>query len=74
MLVIPSLGKILLNNPTVVPKILLEETIWSPVSSNDRQHDKIALIPEEVAIQRSVPSSAASLSSNVLTVGLVNLE
>ena len=57
-----------------MPKMLREETIWSPVLSRPIQVAVIADIPDAVATQRSAPSIAASLSSKARTVGLVKRE
>ena len=70
----PSLPRYWLNRTTVLPKMLREATISSPASSNPRQVDRIAAMPDAVATQRSPPSIAASRVSKVRTVGLVKRE
>ena len=62
------------NKPTVVPNMLLDETIRSPVFNRPSIVLNIADIPDEVAIQRSPFYIAASRCSNVLTVGFVKRE
>ena len=54
--------------------VLREQTISSPCCKNAMQTDKIAAIPELVAIARSPPSKAAKRSSKQRTVGLVKRE
>ena len=71
---IPYFGKTFENRLTVVPKILLEETICSPDFNRPSTVVNIAAIPDDVAMQRSPFSIAANRSSNTLTVGFVKRE
>ena len=54
----------------VEPNIEREHTMWSPALSRARHIIKMADMPEAVPMAASVPSSAASRCSKLLTVGL----
>ena len=58
----------------VEPNTDCEHTTWSPALSRPMHSSRIALMPLEVAIAASVPSSAASRCSMLATVGLVKRE
>ena len=47
-----------------------EHTTWSPALSKPRHIIRMADMPEDVPMAASVPSSAASRISMLLTVGL----
>ena len=68
----PKRLRMLLNNCTVDPNTLAEQTTWSPARKVAMQHDRIALMPLAVAMQASAPSSAARRSWKAVTVGLEN--
>ena len=63
-----------MNSIVVVPKMLREDTMWSPACSSPMQVARIAAMPEAVAPQLSPPSMAAKRCSNPRTVGLVKRE
>ena len=58
----------------VEPNTLCEQITWSPAFSSPMPSNRIALMPLDVAMQASMPSSAASRRSNIVTVGLVKRE
>ena len=62
------------NSITVEPNTLCEQMTWSPALSRPMPSSRIALMPDEVAMHASVPSSAAKRRSNIVTVGLVKRE
>ncbi len=64
----------LANRLTVEPKMLPEETMWSPLLSMPMHIDRIAAMPLAVATHISAPSIAARRSSKAVTVGLVKRE
>ena len=70
----PKRDRIVLKSCTVAPKMLRDATRWSPALSRPMQQVKIALIPDDVAMQASAPSSAASRSWNIATVGFEKRE
>ena len=70
----PNLGRTVVKSCTVAPKMLDDETMWSPPFISPMTHDRIAAMPEAVATQASAPSSAASRSWNAATVGLLKRE
>ncbi|MDT4780220.1 hypothetical protein FQZ97_124410 [compost metagenome] len=70
----PNFEKILPNSVMVEPKIARELTRWSPACIDDSTTDRIALMPEAVAMQACAPSSAARRDWNIDTVGLVKRE
>lgn len=74
VVVMPNLLKICENMPSVEPNRLRELTRWSPDCSAAITTDMMAAIPEAVAMQASPPSSAASRSWNIVTVGFVKRE
>ncbi|MNW05011.1 hypothetical protein D3C71_2011930 [compost metagenome] len=68
------MARIVLNSVMVEPKIDRELTKWSPDCSDASATDRIALMPDAVAMHASPPSSAASRDWNIDTVGLVKRE
>jgi hypothetical protein len=64
----------LLKSCTVAPNTALEHTMWSPALRSDIAVERIADMPEAVAMQASAPSSAARRSCSIDTVGLVKRE
>ena len=58
----------------VEPNTLREQITWSPAFSKAIAVSMIAAMPLEVAMQASLPSSAARRRSNIVTVGLVKRE
>ena len=70
----PNLANSRPNSMTVEPNTLCEQITWSPALSSPMPSSRIALMPEEVAMQASVPSSAARRRSIIVTVGLVKRE
>ena len=70
----PNLARIVVKSCTVAPKMLDDETTWSPPFASPITAARIADMPEAVATHASAPSSAASRSWNAATVGLVKRE
>ena len=70
----PKRARMVPNSVTVEPNTALEHTTWSPAFSSAIAVIRIADMPEAVARQLSAPSSAASRSWNIVTVGLVKRE
>ncbi len=62
------------NSMMVEPNTLREQTTWSPAFKRPMPSSRMALMPLEVAMQASAPSSAARRRSNIITVGLVKRE
>ena len=58
----------------VEPNTLWEQITWSPALSKPMHIKVMAAMPLAVPIQASVPSSAASRCSMLVTVGLVKRE
>ncbi len=67
----PKRGRMVPNNCCVAPKMLREATMCSPPFISAITVDRIAAMPVAVATQASAPSSAASRSCRLVTVGLV---
>ncbi len=59
---------------TVAPKMLDDETMWSPALRSPIAVARIAAIPDAVATQASAPSSAARRSCSIATVGFEKRE
>ena len=70
----PNLANSRPNSMTVEPNTLCEQTTWSPAFSRPMPSSRIALMPLDVAMHASVPSSAARRRSIIITVGLVKRE
>src|SRR5664280_123036 len=70
----PNLPNSRPNSTTVEPNTLCEQMTWSPAFSSPMHSSRMALMPDEVAMQASAPSSAARRRSNIVTVGLVKRE
>jgi len=63
-----------LKSRTVAPNTPAPQTTWSPALSRASAVARMAAMPELVATASSAPSSAASRSSNIRTVGLEKRE
>ena len=70
----PNFVSTFVKSCTVAPKMLDDETMWSPPFISPITQARIAAMPEAVATQASAPSSAASRSWNAATVGLLKRE
>ena len=73
-IVTPHLGKISVSTTWQELNIEADATTRSPALTRHAMDANIADIPVPVATQNSAPSSAASLSSNIATVGLPKRE
>src|SRR5262249_40144797 len=71
VVLMPNRGSQLLSSCTVAPNSPREATMWSPARAKHITQARIADMPDAVATQASAPSSAASRSCNMSTVGLV---
>jgi hypothetical protein len=66
----PNFDRMAPKSCWVAPKRPLEATTWSPACMVAIASDRIADMPEAVAMQASPPSSAASRVCIAVTVGL----
>src|SRR3989344_2681569 len=66
----PNLPNWACSSVMVEPNTLCEHTMWSPDLSRPMTSSKMALMPLDVAMAASVPSSAARRRSNIIVVGL----
>ena len=67
----PNLPNSPCSSLMVEPNTLREQMTWSPAFSRPMTSSMIAAMPLEVAMQASVPSSAARRRSIIIVVGLV---